>query len=671
MGTPLRVLMVEDSADDAFLVLRELRRGGYEPLHERVDTPEALDAAFSRQNWDLVLVDFTMPRFSGARALEMVKARDTDLPFIFVSGTIGEDTAVAAMKSGAHDYIMKGNLKRLLPAIDRELREAEERRERRRAEEELRLMQTIAVAVTDAPDVHAALGVALRMMCQATNCDAGQAWLPTLAGDSLECSPGWHGSAAGMEPLRAASIGLKLGPGMGLAGRVWVAKQPVWLTDPTAEALPQAAAFREAQITAALGVPVLAGMEVVAVLELFVRHHDVQHERLMRLLTAVSTQLGSVIQRKRAEERLSYLAHYDILTGLPNRVLFQDRLHQTLAEANRHGRVVAVAFVDLDRFKAINDTLGHEIGDLLLRSVAERLSDCVRAGDTVARLSGDEFTLILGDIASAGDAARVAHKIMTSFMRPFQIAGRELYASPSLGLALFPLDDRTPEGLLRNADVAMYRAKEGGGNGYQFYRADMTFKAAERLAMETGLRHAIDREELLLHYQPKANLQTGVITGVEALVRWHPQRSDMISPLRFVPLAEEIGLIVPIGEWVLNSACLQAKSWQDAGLKNVRVAVNLSVRQMRETDLVRKIARTLEQHRPRSESAGAGDHRKPADAEQPRLGSLAARAERARRAPGAGRFRHRLLLFVLSEAVSSASAQDRPVFRERRSGRAR
>ena len=596
MATPLRVLIVEDSIDDAALLLYELKRGGHEPTHQRVDTPEGLEQAFATNSWDIVLVDFTMPRFSGRKALEMVKARDTDLPFIFVSGTIGEDAAVAAMKSGAHDYIMKGNLKRLLPAIERELREAQERRDRRRAEDNLRLVHEVAMAVAEAPDVHAALAAALRRMCQTASWEAGQAWLPTPSGDCLECSPAWYGIGPEVEQIRRVSQTLKLGPGTGLPGRVWQTKQAIWFEQfDTDEQWPLAPVLRDGGFTA-VAMPVIAAGQVVAVLEMFVRSADVQRERVQHALSAIAAQLGSVIQRKHAEARLSYLAHYDVLTGLPNRVLFSDRLRQALVEAQRHGRLVGVAHVDLDRFKAINDTLSHEIGDLLLNNVAQRLCECVRNGDTVARLSGDEFTMIFSDMRNADDAARIATKIIEAFASAFQIAAQEIYMSASIGIALFPLDDRTADGLMRDADIAMCRAKESGGNSYQFYHTEMTYRVAEKMAMEHGLRRAIERKELRLNYQSKIDLQRHSVTGVEALIRWQPARRNQILPNKFVPLAEEVGLIVPIGDWVLNAACAQARAWQDAGLPSVRMAVNLSARQMIRPQLAWSVARALEVH---------------------------------------------------------------------------
>ena len=300
-----------------------------------------------------------------------------------------------------------------------------------------------------------------------------------------------------------------------------------------------------------------------------------------------------ITERRRAEEQLSYLAHHDELTGLPNRTLFNDRLNQAMIEAERHERLVGVVFLDLDRFKDVNDTLGHEAGDLLLKGVAERLLGAVRRGDTVARLSGDEFTLVLADMAHADDAARVAQKVLDAFAQPFHIAGRDLFMNVSLGLTLFPSDTRETQALLRYADIAMYRAKEAGRNNYQFYAAEMTTKAVERVGMENDLRQALKRGEFVLHYQPIVSCSEGRIIGVEALVRWQSPDHGLVPPLQFIPLAEETGLIVPLGEWVLHAACAQLRQWKAAGFPELRMAVNLSVRQFRQKGLARVIAQAL------------------------------------------------------------------------------
>jgi diguanylate cyclase (GGDEF)-like protein/PAS domain S-box-containing protein len=301
-----------------------------------------------------------------------------------------------------------------------------------------------------------------------------------------------------------------------------------------------------------------------------------------------------VTEYRQAMEHVNYLANYDTLTGLPNRVLLQNRLHEALLEADRNNRLVAVMFLDLDHFKIINDTLGHDVGDALLKAVAERLTAGVRHGDTISRLGGDEFTIVLTNVAHVDDVARVARKIIESFTSPFEIDGRELFISPSIGITLYPLDDNI-ENVLRNADAAMYHAKEMGRNTFQFYTAELNRRTAKRLALETALRYAVERRELQLHYQPQVSLKTGKITGMEALLRWQHPEMGLVPPLEFIPLAEESGLIVPIGEWVLRTACAQARAWHDAGFRGLQVAVNLSGRQFQHHDLAKLVKRVLKE----------------------------------------------------------------------------
>lgn len=288
-----------------------------------------------------------------------------------------------------------------------------------------------------------------------------------------------------------------------------------------------------------------------------------------------------ITEHKRAEDRLSYLAHHDVLTDLPNRTLFNDRLSQAMIEAHRHGRRVGVLLLDLDRFKNINDTLGHEAGDRLLQAVARRLRQSVRQGDTVARLSGDEFAIVLADMGHADDGGRVAQKIAQAFVDPFHVGEREFHVTASIGVTIYPSDGESIEGLLRNADAAMYRAKDSGRNNYQFYTEEMTRQAFERLSLETALRRALEREELRLVYQPIFDSRTGAVVSVEALVRWaHPERG-LLGPIQFIGIAEDTGLIVPLGEWVLRSACHQLGRWHALGFSDVRIAVNMSVGQFR------------------------------------------------------------------------------------------
>ena len=312
-------------------------------------------------------------------------------------------------------------------------------------------------------------------------------------------------------------------------------------------------------------------------------------ERYLGMLAMVT----DITERKRAEDHLAYLAHHDSLTGLPNRTLFNDRLQQALLDAERRERLVAILFMDLDRFKNINDTLGHEAGDALLCVVASRLKECIRSGDTIARLGGDEFVIVLSGVAHIDDAARIAQKILDTFNQPFTIAGHELFLTASIGITLYPFDDKGVEGLVKNADVAMYRAKQQGRNTYQFYAAEMTAKSHENLALENALRVAIERDELVLHYQPMIDLANGEVSGVEALLRWHHPEQGLVMPDKFIPIAEESGLIVSIGEWALRTACVQAKIWQDRGYIPLRMAVNLSARQFYQRNLAEVISLAL------------------------------------------------------------------------------
>lgn len=306
--------------------------------------------------------------------------------------------------------------------------------------------------------------------------------------------------------------------------------------------------------------------------------------------------IGSVLlirdirERKRAEERLHYMANYDELTGLPNRSLFSDRLGLTLALAKRSGREAGCIFIDLDRFKAVNDTYGHGIGDKLLKLVAQRLQECVRSVDTVGRLSGDEFAIAISNLAKADDASLVARKVVSALAHPFDLDGHQTYMTASLGIALYPSDGEDPLILLKNADTAMFRAKQQGRNNFEFYLPQMNERAAARLQMETQLRVAIERGEFLLHYQPKANLASGEISGLEALLRWqHPERG-LVLPLEFISILEDTGLIVAVGEWVLRAVCAQIGHWQAQGMPPRPVAVNLSARQFQDKNLSLVIA---------------------------------------------------------------------------------
>lgn len=308
---------------------------------------------------------------------------------------------------------------------------------------------------------------------------------------------------------------------------------------------------------------------------------------------ALATVGRDITDRRKNEEKLFFLAHHDELTGLPNRTLFSAQLSQSMADADRLGRRLAVIVLDLDDFKKVNDTLGHESGDSLLIAMAQRLWESVRRGDTVARLAGDEFAIVLADMAQTEDAEHVARKIIDTLSQPYSIAGREIFVGASLGITLFPLDSRDAGELLRNADVAMYRAKEVGKNGFQFYASEMMTKAVDRIKIESDLHSALKNDEFVLHYQPVVSCRNGRIIGAEALVRWQRPGFGLVSPNEFISIAEDTGLILPLGEWVLSTACAQLRLWQNAGNVDMHIAVNLSPRQFRQPHLARDLAHTL------------------------------------------------------------------------------
>jgi len=302
-----------------------------------------------------------------------------------------------------------------------------------------------------------------------------------------------------------------------------------------------------------------------------------------------------VTEKKRAEAQIRFMALHDVLTGLPNRGMLMERLQGAIEQAKRNAGKVTVVFIDLDNFKLVNDSLGHGAGDALLKTVAERMVKCVRGSDMVVRLGGDEFVVLLSGPDDRADPRLVLHRLRSAIAEPVPVEGQLFRITSSIGIASYPQDGQDAETLLLNADVAMYQAKEQGRDAFQFYTPEMNAAARERRLLQEGLRHAIAAEQFTLLYQPQIDLRTGSIFAVEALVRWNHPELGLIAPAKFIPMAEESGLIVPLGDWVLHEACRQNKAWQDAGMAPISVSVNVSARQFRDKAWVERVARALEE----------------------------------------------------------------------------
>lgn len=404
--------------------------------------------------------------------------------------------------------------------------------------------------------------------------------------------------------------GLILQPGEALSGKVWITGEPLFVEN--YNTWPDRHANFSPSVYGNIAFPIKSEGKAVGVIGLAFEEEGVKVDQQELALLSNFSQLASIAldnaklytsaqrevdERKRTEEKIRYQALHDQLTDLPNRTLFYDRLTQAIAHCRRHNKYLAVMFMDLDSFKLINDTMGHDMGDRLLKAIGERLGGIIRESDTVARIGGDEFTILLPNLSYQVDSALVAEKIIKSFKEPFYLDNREFYVTASIGISVFPLDGEDVKTLVKHADIAMYQAKGQGRNTYCYFKPAMNEKSVLRVDLENSLRRGLVRDEFIVYYQPQIDVLTGHIVGVEALLRWnHPQRG-IISPGDFITVAEETGIIVPIGEMVLRKACAQCRQWQDEGFSELSVAVNLSVRQFQQLNLLQGIAEILTETR--------------------------------------------------------------------------
>jgi diguanylate cyclase (GGDEF)-like protein len=444
--------------------------------------------------------------------------------------------------------------------------------------------------------VEDALPQLLRTIAEASGWVYGARWELDKAANLLRCMETWCVDAPEVREFMAFSRLRTQTPGAskGPIHQVWGSNAPVWIADVAQEInMRRGPAALKAGLHSIFAFPILVGEEFYGVIELFGREVRQPDPGLVGVVHTIGSQLGQFMARKAAEQNLRFVASHDPLTGLFNRNIFNERLHQALAQAARFGRSLSLLFVDLDGFKLINDTHGHNAGDALLAELAERLRTTLREGDVIGRMGGDEFVVLIEEFAEVSQVAEVAKKLLETVTRPFVLHGQSCHVTASLGISIYPDDGSDAQTLLKNADMAMYLVKQQGRNSFRFYSPQMNVHLMERLSLESGLRRAIERGELLLLYQPRVGVRDGQVTGLEALMRWQHPTQGMIGPSEFIPVAEDAGLIAAIGEWALHSACRQARAWRDLGLPLLRVAVNLSHKQFQQESLIQVVREAL------------------------------------------------------------------------------
>lgn len=456
--------------------------------------------------------------------------------------------------------------------------------ERKFAESRMEAENRIALILAESGAQNAKLLEVMRTLATIYGWDCSAFW--QISGDRthLQCTAAWTGDHEELNTFYAEVTAMPIGTGSGNAGiarRTWETDAPCWIPDvQSCGGALRAAAFTRAGIRCGIAFPINAGKEKIGVVELFSRQTLQPKDSLMSALASFGVQIAQFCKRKQAELELWKTATHDALTGLPNRSMFNESLARAFARTRRqHGRI-AVMFVDLDRFKTINDTLGHEAGDAMLIGIAQRLRKVTREVDLVARLGGDEFVLLIEQFNGCDELGHIADRILRELDAPIDCAGHQLHATASIGISISPEDGCEAAVLLKCADIAMYRAKEEGRNQFRFYSSEMSAHTVEKLALENNLHEAITRKEFLLHYQPKIELNSDRVLGVEALIRWMSPVRGMVPPGDFIPLAEDSGLILQIGRWALQTACRQGRAWQLEGLPHMRIAVNLSAYQL-------------------------------------------------------------------------------------------
>jgi diguanylate cyclase (GGDEF)-like protein/PAS domain S-box-containing protein len=537
-----RVLLIEDNAGDVRL-LREMFREhgaqGTEVMH--VASMMEAERVLEHVVIDAILLDLGLPDTAGLEAVQRAHAAAPRVPLVVLTGLDDELLAVRALQQGAQDYLVKGQIetrglrRALRHAIERKIMEEALFAEKERAQVTLDSIGDAVICTDPSGNITFLNVVAERLTAWTWREAAGR---PLSEVFKLLRAPAREAASMATDALCARD-----------RARAAISNCTLVRRDGSAIPIEESVApihDRDGHTTGAVVV-----------------FRDVSIARAMAL-------------------EIAHSAEHDFLTGLPNRMLLNERISQAIALAQRHAKQVALLFLDLDGFKHINDSLGHPIGDKLLQSIAKRLVICARTSDTVSRQGGDEFVVLLSEVQQSGDAAAAATRMLQAVAAPHSIDEHDLHVTMSIGVSVYPDDGLNAETLIKNADTAMYQAKENGRESYRYFKPDMNARAVERQSIEAGLRRALERNEFTLHYQPKIDFRTGAITGAEALLRWtHPTRGS-VPPSQFIPIAEDCGLMLPIGNWVLRRACEQARAWIDAGLPSTKMAVNVSSTEFRD-----------------------------------------------------------------------------------------
>ena len=487
------------------------------------------------------------------------------------------------------NYDETGNLTRIAGTVQDITERKWDERRRRVQHDVTRIMAEASTLEDAAPEI-------LRAICEGLQWEVGGFWNVDREAGVLRCIQTWNVPTIDVSAFVEITHEMTFSRGEGLPGQIWESGKPAWIPDVwDADSFPRMPLAMKEGLHGGFGFPVLLEGKVLGVMDFFSRAVRQLDEEVLDMMTAIGSQVGQFIQRKGFEEQLQHQALHDDLTDLPNRTLFADRLRHALERVKRRKKSVAVLFLDLDNFKYVNDTLGHDIGDRLLITAAERLTECLRPDDTAARLGGDEFAVLLEEVVEPSEAERVAKRILHALSSPFDLEGHRQFTSASVGIVIKYGSDSSPGDLLRSADLAMYKAKAAGKNRYAIFDPETARRSMERLELENDLRSALERDEFKVYYQPLVLLRTRQVVGIEALARWEHPRRGLVTPCEFIPVAEEIGLIVHIGARVLHEACRQARRWQESYLYSppLIVGVNLSVRQLQNADLVGSVEKTL------------------------------------------------------------------------------